>query len=47
VQEMSETFNEDECVKNIYKILGLEEKDYLPHYVTVNECVTIQSPLNI
>jgi hypothetical protein len=40
MQEMNETFNEDECVKNIYKILGMEEQDYLPHYVTVNECLS-------
>lgn len=39
MQEMSDEFNIDECVKNIYKILGLEEKEYLPHYVTVNECL--------
>jgi len=39
MQEMNDTFNEDECVKNIYKILGLEEKEYLPHYVTINECL--------
>lgn len=40
MQEMTDTFNEDECVKNIYKILGLKEKDYLPHYVTINECLS-------
>lgn len=40
MQEMTEVFNEDECIKNIYKILGLEEKDYLPHYVTINECLS-------
>jgi hypothetical protein len=40
MQEMNNTFNEDECVKNIYKILGLSEKDYLPHYVTINECLS-------
>jgi hypothetical protein len=39
MQEMNDTFNEDECIKNIYKILGLKEKQYLPHYVTVNECL--------
>jgi hypothetical protein len=38
MQEMTDAFNEDECVKNLYKILGLEERDFLPHYVTVNEC---------
>ncbi len=40
MQEMNEVFNEDTCVKNIYKVLGLEEKDYLPHYVTINECLS-------
>lgn len=40
MQEMTEDFNEDECVKNIYKILGLEEKEYLPHYVTINACLS-------
>ena len=44
MQEMNETFNEDECIKNIYKILGLEEKYYLPHYVTVNECLSKLQP---
>lgn len=39
MQEMTEAFNEDACVKNIYRILGLEERDYLPHYVTINECL--------
>ncbi|NLK65519.1 MAG: transposase family protein [Tissierellia bacterium] len=39
MQEMNDEFNIDECVKNIYKILGLEEREYLPHYVTVNECL--------
>lgn len=40
MQEMNELFNEDTCVKNIYKVLGLEEKNYLPHYVTVNKCLS-------
>jgi len=40
MQEMNEQFNEDECIKNIYKILGLEEKECLPHYVTINECLS-------
>lgn len=40
MQEMNEAFNEDTCVKNIYRVLGLEEKDYLPHYVTINECLS-------
>lgn len=40
MQEMNESFNEDTCVKNIYRVLGLKEKDYLPHYVTINECLS-------
>ena len=44
MQEMNEKFNEDECIKNIYKILGLEEKEYLPHYVTINECLSKLQP---
>jgi hypothetical protein len=40
MQEMSSKFSEDECVKSIYKILGLEEKKWLPHYVTINECLS-------
>ena len=40
MQEMNDEFNEDTCIKNLYKILGLEEKEYLPHYVTVNECLS-------
>ena len=40
MQEMNEAFNEGICVKNIYRVIGLEEKDYLPHYVTINECLS-------
>lgn len=40
MQEMNETFNEDTCIQNIYRVLGLEEKDSLPHYVTINECLS-------
>lgn len=40
MQEMSYQFDEDECIRNIYKILGLEEKDMIPHYVTINECLS-------
>lgn len=40
MQEMNDEFNEDGCVQNLYKILGLKEKDFLPHYVTINECLS-------
>ncbi|MBS3970248.1 MAG: transposase family protein [Clostridia bacterium] len=34
---MSESFNKEECIENICKILGLEELKELPHYDTVND----------
>lgn len=40
MREMDELFNEGTCIKNIYWVLGLEEEDYLPHYVTINECLS-------
>ena len=39
MKEMTDAFNMAECAKNIFKILGLPERDYLPHYVTINECL--------
>lgn len=40
MKEMTATFNEDELIKNVYKILKIEERDYLPHYVTINDCLS-------
>lgn len=40
MKEMTASFNEDELVKNVYKILKLDPKEYLPHYVTINECLS-------
>jgi hypothetical protein len=39
MQDMSEKFEEGECKKSIYRILGIDEKETLPHYVTINECL--------
>jgi hypothetical protein len=47
MQEMNDTFNEDDCVSNIYKILGIEEKEWLPHYVTINECLSKLDPTEL
>ncbi len=44
MKEMTDAFNEDKLVKNVYKILGLDEKKYLPHYVTINECLSKLDP---
>lgn len=37
-------FNEETLVKNIYKILRLEERKYLPHYVTINDYLSKLDP---
>lgn len=37
MQSMTSYFNKDEVVSNIYNFLGSKEKEYLPHYVTLNE----------
>jgi hypothetical protein len=39
MQDMTDKFNEEECVQNICKILGKDEKEFMPHYVTINECL--------
>ena len=39
MQEMTERFDEGECISSIYRILGIDEKKTLPHYVTINECL--------
>ncbi len=37
MRNMSESFNKDECIENIRKVLGLECLDELPHYDTIND----------
>jgi hypothetical protein len=37
MQQMTKLFNNDYAVKNIYKQLDSDRKEYLPHYVTINE----------
>jgi len=39
MQEMTAKFEEGECTNSIYRILGIDEKKTLPHYVTINECL--------
>jgi len=39
MQDMTDKFNDEECVRNLSLILGKEEKEFLPHYVTINECL--------
>ena len=44
MQEMTDVFNNEECVHNLCLILGKEEKEFLPHYVTINECLERLDP---
>ena len=37
MQQMTEEFLKDECVKNLCAALGVPEHEFLPHYVTINE----------
>lgn len=34
---MTDSFNKDECIENVRKILNIEELDELPHYDTIND----------
>lgn len=44
MQEMTDKFNDENCVKNMCTILGKEEREFLPHYVTINECLEKLEP---
>ena len=44
MQSMTNYFNKEEVVSNIYNILGDKEKEYLPHYVTLNEYLERLNP---
>lgn len=37
MQDMTRYFNDDKIVSNLYYFLGCKKKEYLPHYVTINE----------
>ena len=37
MQTMTDEFNKDQVVKNLYQFMGGKEKEFLPHGVTVNE----------
>ncbi|UZH06316.1 transposase family protein [Heyndrickxia coagulans] len=37
MRNMSESFNKEECIKNVGKVLGLDSLEELPHYDTIND----------
>jgi len=44
MQGMTDEFNNEECARNLCLILGKDEKEFLPHYVTINECLEKLDP---
>ena len=44
MQGMTDTFNNENVVKNMSAILGTGEREDLPHYVTINECLEKLDP---
>lgn len=44
MQDMTDQFNHEECARNLCRILGKDEKEFLPHYVTINECLEKLDP---
>jgi hypothetical protein len=37
-KKQANQFNQEERVQNVCKILGKSDREYLPHYVTINDC---------
>ena len=37
MQEMTRTFNDEKICRNLYRFMGEDVKDYMPHGVTENE----------
>ncbi|MGG3853941.1 transposase family protein [Caldifermentibacillus hisashii] len=37
MRNMSDSFNKDECIENVRKVLGLDSLEELPHYDTIND----------
>jgi len=44
MQDMTHQFNQEERVLNVCEILGKSEKQFLPHYVTINDCLKRLNP---
>jgi len=47
MQDMTDSFNDDKVVNNIYTLCGESANDYLPHYVTVNEYLERLDPKEV
>lgn len=47
MRAMSREFNSDKIVSNLYWLMGREEKEYLPHHVTLNEYLEKLEPVEL
>lgn len=47
MRAMSREFNSDKIVSNLYWIMGRDEKEYLPHHVTLNEYLEKLEPVEL
>ena len=47
MQEMTRAFNDETVAGNLYRFMGEEAKEYLPHGVTVNEFLERLDPLEL
>lgn len=47
MQKMTDEFNNENVVKNMSAILGTKEREDVPHYVTINECLEKLDPLEL
>lgn len=47
MQSMTDTFNDENVVRNMSTILGTQEREDVPHYVTINECLEKLDPTEL
>ena len=47
MRAMSREFNSDKIVSNLYWLMGRDEKEYLPHHVTLNEYLEKLEPVEL
>jgi len=44
MRDMTDSFNKEECIKNLYDFLGIETLEELPHYDTINNFLSNLNP---
>ena len=44
MRSMTDYFEDEKVTKNVYRYLGMEEKEYLPHHQTINDLLSEVNP---